>query len=224
MNSAAACLLALASVCVTPAQAQAFVNLDFDQATLPQPPAGPTGFFEWSDALPGWSHSAGDSTEYVYHQVGHLGFSQWYAVIDTSFSPFGAASDAFAAGLHSGTFREHEPRGAFTTAFLSQTGMVPVGAQTLSLLANTPSFGITLNGTAIPMQPDGVDRYIGDISAFAGQVVELKIIDNVIDPMSMFLVVDEIRFLPVPEPSTFALMALGVLLMCAVARRATPRC
>ena len=219
MKSAAACLLALAGACSMPVHAQEFVNLDFDQATLPQPlPPGPQ-VFAWSDALPGWNHSAGDSTEHVYLQVGHIGFSQWYAILDTTFSPFGSASDAYAAGLHSGTFREQEPRGDFTTAFLSQTGRVPVGAQTLSLLANTPQFGIALNGTSIAMQADGPDRWIGDISAFAGQVVELRITDGVVDPMSTFLVVDEIRFLPVPEPSTFALTALGVLVLCALARR-----
>lgn len=64
--------------------------------------------------------------------------------------------------------------------------------------------------------------WAGDVSSFAGQVVDLKILDSDAPPgQPELLVVDDIRFLPVPEPSSAALMLAGILL-CVFALRGSP--
>ena len=217
-----------------PASAQTFVNLDFDQARLESIPP-PSIFLPWEEAVPGWGHSDGDSTEFVYYLTEHLGFSQVYKLLDAANSPFGAASGAWAVGMRSGTFREQEPRGPFIDAFLSQTGTVPAGARELSILSSSFMFSVTFDGASIPLRPTGLDpssptypedlqsysgEWIGDVSAFAGQVVELKVQNTNPDGQAT-LVVDEVTFLPVPEPSTTALMGLGLvaLLLPSASRR-----
>ena len=53
----------------------------------------------------------------------------------------------------------------------------------------------------------------GDVSAFAGQVVELRIGDLGSPREMPTLFIDDIRFLPIPEPSTTALLGLGMLVL-----------
>lgn len=231
----AACLLALLAGLSLPASAQNFVNLDFDQTRLPVP-LPDFGPFEWSQAAPGWGHSVGETAAFVGTSQ-HLGFSAQYYLSDTSQSPFGAASGSFAMSMRSGTFREQEPRGEFVQTFLSQTGTVPAGARELSLLSNSADFGVEFNGTRLTtLLPVGLDidspsflqdlltysgEWRGNIGSFAGEVVELRILnfspsDGEFSPNT--LTVDEIRFLPIPEPSTAALIGLGLLALLPAAR------
>lgn len=92
--------------------------------------------------------------------------------------------------MRSGTFYEHEPRGNFVQTFLSQTGTVGAAATSVSLLTSSYLFDLSLNGNKIDMKPVGLDpesptyaeeftRYVGewtgDVSAFAGHVVELRV-------------------------------------------------
>lgn len=238
MKKAVGVLLACIAALALPAQAQTFFNLDFEQARLLDPPPDPLSFLAWSDAAPGWRHSDGDSTEYVYYLDGHLGHSQMYALLDNHdpsgiwTSPFGAASGRYAFRMRSGTFYEHEPRGQFTQAFLSQTGTVPAGAHTVSLLASDFRFGLSFDGTHIAMRPVGLDptsptfeqdlwtysgEWTGDIAAFAGSTVTLTISSGV-QPFES-LAFDEIRFLPVPEPATASLMGVGTLAVLLAAAR-----
>ena len=105
----------------------------------------------------------------------------------------------------------------------------------IDLLSSNYLFGVTLDGTAIAMQPVGLDptsptyaqdllaysgEWTGDVSAFAGQVVDLRITDLMTAPESPLLEIDQIEFLPVPEPSTATLFGLG-LLAALLARRRT---
>ena len=218
----AACVMAILASAAMSAPAQNFVNLDFDQALLPDPVQGMI-FLPWSEGAPGWDHSDGESTDHLTYPDVHLGFSQTYALMP---APFGPASGLFGLGMRSGTFYEHEPRGAFVQAFLSQTGTVGAAVTSVSLLTSSFLFDVSLNGNRIDMQPVGLDqtsptyaedllRYVGewtgDVSAFAGQVVELKISDREMPEFSPRLIVDEIRFLPVPEMSTAALLGPGLL-------------
>jgi hypothetical protein len=221
----AAGLIALVAALALPAGAQTFFNLDFEQAQLAEPRPPPLTLLPWSEAIPAWGHSDGDSTEFVYYIDGHLGFSQSYILLDTLHSPFGAASGLFAVGMRSGSFHEGDP-GGFTAAFLSQTGTVPVGTRWLSLLSSSIKFSVSINGTPISLQPVDLDpdsptygddwlaysgEWRGDISSFAGQVVALQITNG--SPAGEMLAVDEVRFLPIPEPSTAALLGLGIFVL-----------
>jgi hypothetical protein len=62
------------------------------------------------------------------------------------------------------------------------------------------------------------------VSDFAGQTVELKVIDLELPPNAPLLIVDQIQFMSsVREPSTEALSVLGLLGGLLTRRRATPR-
>lgn len=209
-----------------------FVNLDFEQATVP---AGEL-FLSWEQAAPGWSHSAGDSTDHVNYLVEHLGYSQNYVLLDAAYSPFGAATGSYAMAMKSGTFFEHEPRGEWTQAYVAQTGLVPVGARTLSLLASSHRVLVSLGGVGLSLIPVGLDpssptygsdllTYSGewqaDISSFAGQTLELRIADGS-SPSSSFgpvlVVFDQIRILAIPEPATLWLLGIGMGLLAVQVR------
>lgn len=214
------------------ASAQNFVDLDFDEAQLPVPTPA---ILPWSVAAPGWGHSDGDSTGDVFYELAHAGYSQYYVLEPT---PFGASSGPYALGIRSGTFHEQEPRGDFVQAFLSQTGRLGRGVTSVSLFTSSAFFALSLNGQAIDMRPVGLDpesptypedvstywgEWSGDVSAFAGQVVDLRITDLLPPDDFSALVVDEIQFLPVSEASTTALFGLGLLTVLFAARRRPER-
>lgn len=226
---AAACVAAVLSCAAMSASAQNFVDLDFDEVQLPVPTPAT---LPWDEGAPGWAHSDGDSSNYVYFNFSHAGYSQFYVLEST---PFGPGSGLYAFGMRSGTFHEQEPRGDFVPAFLSQTGRLGPGVTSVSLLTSSVFFGLSLNGQAIDMRPVGLDpasptypedvltyvgEWAGDVSAFAGQVVELKITDLLPPTDFSALNVDEIRFLPVPETPTTALFGLGLLTVLLGACRA----
>ena len=213
------------------ASAQNFVDLDFDAARLPVPTPA---ILPWPEAAPGWGHSDGDSTGDVYFNFSHVGYSQYYVLEST---PFGSSSGPYAFGMRSGTFHEQEPRGDFVQAFLSQTGRLGPGVTSVSLLASSALFVLSLNGQAIDMRPVGLDpasptypedvltyvgEWTGDASSFAGQAVDLRITDLLPRDDFSALVVDEIQFLPVPEASPAASFGLGLLAMLLAASRAGP--
>jgi hypothetical protein len=135
--------------------------------------------------------------------------------------------------MRSGTFHEQAPRGDFFQAFLSQTGKLSATATSVSLLTNSVFFGLSLNGQAIDLRPVGLDpasptcadnvltyvgEWTGDVSAFAGQVIELKITDLLPPTNFSPLDIDEIRFLPVPETSAGTLFGPGLLTVLLAAR------
>lgn len=216
----AACIAAVLACAAANASAQAFEDLDFDAAT-----AGPpfsVFAMPWDQAAPGWSHPDGDSTSYV-SWFPNAGYSQSYVLLQ---SPFGAASGAYGFGLKSGSYDEDDPGSAFVYADISQTGQLGAQVTTVSLLSSSYLFGVTLDGTGIAMQPVGLDptsptyaqdlmgysgEWTGDVSAFAGQVVDLQITDLITMPNPPLLEIDQIAFLPIPEPAMATMLALGLL-------------
>jgi hypothetical protein len=111
-----------------------------------------------------------------------------------------------------------------TSSIIGQTGLVPSG--TMSLQVKMSWFYaapvITLGGQTVSMVPlatfPSYTLYGGDVSSFAGQVATLIITEpppayGLIPPSYVFL--DDIVLSPqvVPEPSIFALSALGALLL-----------
>ena len=125
------------------------------------------------------------------------------------------------------------PYGDIINSWIAQTGDVPADARSLMFKTDMPQgvnrLVVSLNGTAIPMQlysTDGtvnpywgpVETFIGDISAFTGQQnVDLQFTKIDQDPSDPYVFggvdIDNIQFSPtvVPEPSTLALIVIGVL-------------
>ena len=218
----AACMAAVLVSVAASASAQTFTDLDFDDVQLPGPSDG-FYFMPWDVAAPGWGHPDGDSTGYVTYPFGNVGYSQTYVLMP---APFGAASGRFGLGMRSGNFTEGDPSSPFVQADVTQTGRLGPGVTSVNLLASGGPFGLSLNGTAIAMRPVGLDptsptydsdllyysgEWSGDVSAFAGQVVQLQITDLQLPPNAPMFVIDQIRFVPVPEPSTAAAFGLGLL-------------
>jgi hypothetical protein len=113
-------------------------------------------------------------------------------------------------------------------AWISQTGDIPAGINSIMFLCDTVSPPIvSLNGTVIPTSiysvgptvnasHGPVDTYVGDIRAFSGQQnVELRFESN------GFNTLDGIRFstVVVPEPTTLALLAIGAIGVLALVLR-----
>ena len=239
----AACWLGWVLAAVGSAQAQNFVNLSFDDVRFTPSPADETVMTQltWDQAMPGWSHGEGDSTDVVNYWRGHVGFSQSYVLFPYPPSQFHdpilweeshETPHAFAFAMRGGTFHEQEPRGVFVPAFIEQRGLIPVGRTTLRLFAVGARFFVGIDGEWFGPSPDGLDptsptyaqdrrSYLGDwsldISRFSGRVVTLRIANA--DEPFVDLVVDDIRFLPVPEPSAAVLTLAGILLGGGIARR-----
>jgi hypothetical protein len=143
----------------TTAGGQEFFNLDFEQATgTPHSPPREIarGWYEtsdlsWNTAVPGWSHSAGSDTSFVYWGDRHRGGTQFYLLMD-EYSPgwapntqlSGRYSLCFASGIKS------FPDFTWVNAYIAQTGRIPVGTRALSMLA-TGRFQVLVDGVPIEM-------------------------------------------------------------------------
>jgi len=101
-------------------------------------------------------------------------------------------------------------------ASLSQTGLVPLGSQSLQFKANASgSFQLSLNGevlrlVALQSTPDYV-LYGADITMFGGTSAEMRF--TALPTSRLFF--DNIQFSaqPVPEPGTVGLFILGGLVL-----------
>jgi hypothetical protein len=202
---------------VLSAQAQSFVNLNFEQATVPTSyTAGDFVHLSWSSAAPGWSHnSIGDDTSYVYYGSRHLGISQCYLIKD-KYSPYYAAglqlAGNYSLSFCSGYAVSYDGSGGWLNAYISQTGAISSTANSLWMLATGP-FEVYLNGVAINMVSQGGNSYAGDITGFAGTTSELKIANTTGANDFRSTDVDNIRFstVVVPEPSALAILGLGAI-------------
>jgi hypothetical protein len=185
---------------LTTACAQGFINLDFEQAQVPATPVGAYGsFVDPARAFPGW---AVVSNVFSYPTVtGYNTLSLGSAAIilmGPSF-PNGPGYRPL-QGNYSVLLQYF---GLANPPALTQTGMIPAGTQTISILGNAI---IEINGVSIPLDlPSPPGRATGNVSAFAGQTVQLTITAN---GQSYF---DDIRFSSVPEPGVLSLTLLGIL-------------
>jgi hypothetical protein len=107
--------------------------------------------------------------------------------------------------------------------YISQTGTVPGGATSLTLLVepvsdfNTDDFQVAFDGTKLALQSQG-DRWVYDISPFAGATGELRITSFSNDVDVGFPIIDDIRF--IPEPSSWLwCAAVGIVVLASDRRR-----
>jgi hypothetical protein len=199
MRVAIAAALILFSLGI-PAAGQTFTNLDFESAKVEiNDPR--FGFLDWNLAVPGWNHSRGLGTEWVYYGSEHLGLNQYYLLLDSNspaYAPNTQLAGAYSLALASGT-SNWPPDSTWVFAWISQTGTVPSDARSLRLLARGP-FRVFVAGQEIRMRSLGSNAYAGDVVPFAGAVVEVMLMNsatNVHEPT----VVDNIMFSRKPAPS-----------------------
>ena len=196
--------------------AQGFIDLDFEQCGNVDPSVM---FMSWSVAAPGWQNAAAASP-FVLHNQLDPDITSFYYLSDAS-SPdgwrplAGNNSLAFANGHYSSV----DPQSPFLQTWIAQQGTIPSNSLSFQMLA-TGNFSVSVNGTLIPMTNLGSNEYGGDISAYAGQFVALKIQNEstlVHDPV----IVDNLGFFPtqVPEPSSVAIISIGGVALYAGARR-----
>jgi PEP-CTERM motif len=201
--SALLCSLAAASS----AQAQGFTNLDFEAAVV-VPTVPGFGFLSWDLAVPGWSHSPGSDTGIVYYGATHVGTTQWFRLLDGGSAGGSPLEGNYAMQFASG-YATAPIAGTWVNAYLSQTGLVPADAMSLTFLASRP-VAVTIDGVPAAATSLGAASFAVDISAHAGSVVEMRFINTTLqmhDPVTL----DGVAFstAPVPEPATWWLFGLG---------------
>jgi hypothetical protein len=199
---------------VSPSWAQGdFQNLDFESGRLVPVPNDPNKRFYFAEAFPGWAGYVGENqiTEIFYNTTPITAASISLMGRD---APFGnrVLEGQYNAYLHAGalTFT------SFVDTSIAQVGLVPRDSRYLLFNAYGIEFSVSLAGQNIPIFALGGGPnntlYGGDISAFAGQIGELRFTSR-ITPQPAFntFSLDSIRFSPVPEPSTWALLGVGAL-------------
>jgi hypothetical protein len=101
------------------------------------------------------------------------------------------------------------------SAFIGQTGTIPVGTQSLTFFANQSGLQVSFGGQNLSFSAIGTGAgytiYGANISSYAGQTGQLLFTT----PGVASALLDDIQFstTAVPEPSEFALGALGALLL-----------
>jgi hypothetical protein len=137
----------------------------------------------------------------------------------------GVIQGNYTAILQSGNTLAPNPQPADTT--LSQTALVPIGTQSLLFKAyeafdqNRQFLFVTLGGQTLFLTPlstgSNYTLYGANVSAWAGQTAELAFTLLAENPHANneLVSLDAIQFSTqsVPEPSTFALAALGALFL-----------
>lgn len=107
---------------------------------------------------------------------------------------------------------------------MEQTGTIPLNAGQIQFLTFGYPTELRVNGNILPLtytyfNPTPIAdslRYgtaVGDISAFAGTDVELSFSTITVSALYNIHGIDDIQFVPIPEPSTLALCGLGIFLI-----------
>ena len=198
-------------------QAQGFVNLNFESAQLSAYGAG--GLVPATNAIPNWTAYIGGApqTNVLYNSI------------------TGAAPDVILEGTNNGYFPKVQGNyflmlwGEFNplqntthtnSAAIGQTGQIPLSAQSISFWGTIGGMQATFNGQPIDFIVTGSTAnytiYSADISAYAGQTGQLLFNDPYYGgTFGGPATIDNIQFssTAVPEPSVFALAALGGLLL-----------
>lgn len=194
------------------AQGQGFVNLDFENATIPPTPVGGSTFpADPALAFPGWT-VGGSGTVVGYNSVSTG--APAVSLIGPNFP--NSAGITPLQGLYSVALQYFDIAGGPPT--LSQTGMIPSGTQSINfLVGNGASDGVvTLGGVSIPLVSIPGGRLAGNIpSGFADTLAQLTFSTTTGNRFGDFLYFDDVQFSvsPVPEPGTLALFATGAVLL-----------
>ena len=214
----------MASLAVAPALwGESFVNLNFESAAVAPTPRG--GFGSTVDpalAFPGWSVGFGGQWFQNYTLYNNLTLGSVAQVLIGPAYPnaigYMPLQGSYSALLQFG------PSTTFGTPALSQTGLVPADARSITFLTSPThdDARVTLNGIEIPLSRIGGGRLAGDVSPFAGMEAQLTFSTRGYE--GNWLLFDDVRFSPiaVPEPSGLWLLGLGCLAWPLVRGRLLP--
>ena len=197
--------------------AQGFINLDFESAKMV--PAG--GYYvQFDKAFPGWT---GNVSLALSNTIALD--SSGISIINSGFNNYGL----IAGGVIQGNYTAILQAGMGGDTSLSQTGLVPASAQSLQFDALQAvdgasaiiPFQVTLGGQPLSLivisNMLNYTLYGADVSAWAGQTAQLSFTVFAENPHldNQYLYLDAIQFSssPIPEPSEFALAALGALFL-----------
>lgn len=224
--------------------AGAFVNLGFDQLNWPPNlppliPGTPFNFVRGELVRPGWDSTPQPGVGYNWTQ----NFAGWASIVDRDFrdTHFGKNAPAPVVGTFSlAVWPLSGPigPGEYEPYKLTQTGDIPLDAQSLRFLYHGNDLRVFLADSERTLQPlpDVISGdpqiplyhyFAVDVSPYAGQTVELRfefrsqgyddfrLIPPRLpgEPDAQSHVLDDLSLSPlpaVPEPSTWALLGLGV--------------
>jgi hypothetical protein len=183
-----------------------FQNLDSEQATVPPTPVGGYGsFVDPAAAFPGWT--VGGFTNFptpIGTVVGYntVSLGAPYVILIGPDFPNGTGYSAI-QGSYSVEMGYFSGLGVPPT--LSQTGLVPADANSISLAGYVSN--LTLNGVNVPLFATQGGRLEGDVSSFAGHTAQLT--------FSVLGYFDDIQFSAsaIPEPGVPAIAGLGAVLL-----------
>jgi hypothetical protein len=200
--------------------AQAFQNLDFEDANLSVIPSGQFGgLVSITNALPYWSGYLGtNQTAQVLQNNLTLG-SASIDIVGPDWTPSLIIQGQYTLVLQSGSIPAEDFTNDFVNAAVAQTGVVPEGTKSILLEARATNFIVSFAGQPIDLIPLGIGPnytlYGGDISAFAGDGGELRISTAFLPgiPSSGGGYFDAISFSTqvVPEPSILSLVIIGIV-------------
>lgn len=187
-----------------------FTNLGFDDGSMSYDDGW--GYAPFDVGMPGWQLGGPDG---VYYGAGyvmnhiHVGGDFW-AILR---GPPGQ----FTFELKAGPLNTYDDL-RFVNS-INQVGDIPADARYLLMNSfgaesqiQPPQLGIYFNDTRIPMIALGNGLYSGDVSSLAGKTMQLRIELPIVDGYETFHL-DNLRFAPIPEPTTTA-GVLGCALLC----------
>ena len=193
-----------------------FVNLDFEASALP---TNSVGVFPVSAAFPGWT----------IYRANVPQSSVPVNVLLGAQSQVELRANIFTTRPLSGNFNAYllsDPRDPVEVS-LGQTGTIPLGMSTLQFRTGNffpiPAGSLTVSFDSVPLflqpvsQGGGYTLWSADISALAGLTGDLRFTALPIG-FTWDFHLDDIAFVPVPEPGTWALLALGSALFACAAR------
>jgi hypothetical protein len=218
-----AALLSLAEACF----AQGFVNLNFESASLVPVPGDIYNRVQFAQAFPGWTGTVGGVQQTLALYDGVFLDSAGISIIDHNWTPYipsslGLIQGNYTAILQSGLTLASNPQPADTT--LSQTALIPIGTQSLLFKAHADVYSyfiVTLGGQTLSLTPlstgTNYTLYGANVSSWAGQTAQLAFTVLAQNPhiYDEYVSLDAIQFSTqsIPEPSAFALAALGALFL-----------
>ncbi|GEM_PF-549111 len=211
---------------------QSFINLDFENATVAPPPPDYTPFDAFdpisaANALPGWT----------VREDGTICSAVWGApvALDETSVALVSPRDSPILGSYSvelSAMADATP-GFFQNSSISQTGLIPLGTQSIRFLIahRNPNLSpqsdpiLTIDGAPISLstisQSRGVFTMAGDVSAFAGSTATISFLCQATRGAGLpenenLFNLDDIQFSaqPVPEPPTFPLFAVALVVWC----------